>query len=123
MAHWVTVPSGWAINLDQVVIAEAMRWTTGTSGEPLAELTLIVPGGGLQSEYSETVIPATYTLRGDDALAVWWWSRDLPALTVPDAAREAAYGLRPGQLREVFAASAPPDDDGTPDSMQLYPLG
>lgn len=123
MAHWVTVPSGWALNLDQVVIAEVVRCTTGASGEPLAELTLIVPGGGLQSEYSETVIPATYTLRGDDALAVWWWSRDLPALTVPDTAREAAYGLRPGQLRAAFAESAQFDDDDAPDSMQLYPPG
>jgi hypothetical protein len=76
----------------------------------------------MRSEYSETIIPATYTLRGDDALAVWWWSRDLPALTVPDEARETAYRLRQGHLREASAEPAQPDADDTPDGVLLYPL-
>jgi hypothetical protein len=109
MANWTRLPSGWALNLDQVVIAEALRWTTRATGEIIPSLTLIVPGGGLQSEYSDSVIPATYTLVGDDALAAWWWSRTLPPLTVPEEARAVADTLRPLHLRGAAPSSGWPD--------------
>lgn len=121
MANWLRLPSGWAINFDLVVIAEGLRWTPGGLREPIPALTLIVPGGGLQTEIGDAVVPATYTLVGDDALAVWWWSRDLPTLAVPAEAREAVSLLRPGQPPES-AGSGQPDEEEVPDDEPFFRL-
>ena len=112
MANWLKLPSGWLLNFDLVVIAEGLRWSAGGLREPTPTLTLIVPGGGVRVKADEAAIPATYTLVGDDALAVWWWARDLPPLGVPAEAREAARRLLPTyQLDERGAPIWPDDDD------------
>jgi len=142
---WDVNQALWA--LPQAVIAAVHGWCLG-GGFELAlfsdlriatsyavfsspEMTLgAYPGAGGAIVLPRLVGPArakeifftARRIRGDDALAVWWWSRDLPALTVPDEAREAAYRLRPGQLRESATEPRSPDEADSPDDVPFYPL-